>query len=105
LFQVDSKLSALENQQVISPAAFSAIDSEYQQVRDTFNSSARVEASVQYLEAFNKLTQVQRGNVNRLPTGPKNVQAKQALLIENSNKTRQRINQLKLKIEGPRNSA
>ncbi len=105
LFQVDSKLTALENQQVISPEAFSEIDSEYQQVRDTFNSSARVEAGVQYLEAFNKLTPIQRGNVNQLPTGPRNVQAKQALLIENSNKTRQRINQLKLKIEGPRNSA
>jgi hypothetical protein len=95
----------LENQQTISPATFSAIDSEYQQVRDTFNSSARVEASVQYLEAFNNLTQSQRGTANQLSTGPKNVQAKQALLIETSNKVRQRINQLKLKIEGPRNSA
>jgi len=105
LFEIEAKLSALENQQTISPAAFSAIDGEYQQVRDTFNSNARVQASVQYLEAFNKLTQIQRGNVNQLPTGPKNVQAKQALLIESSNKIRQRINQLKLKIEGPRNSA
>jgi hypothetical protein len=105
LFQLDAKLSALENQQTITPAEFSAVDNEYQQIRDTFNSSVRVEASVQYLEAFNKLTRVQRGNVNQLPTGPKNVQAKQALLIENSNKTRQRITQLKLKIEGPSNSA
>ncbi len=100
LFQIDAKLSALENQQTISPATFSAIDSEYQQVRTTFNSSARVEAGVQYLEAFNKLTQIQRGNVNQLPTGPKNVQAKQALLIDNSSKIRQRLNKLELKIEG-----
>jgi hypothetical protein len=100
LFQIDAKLSALENQQTISPDTFSAIDSEYQQVRTTFNSSARVEAGVQYLEAFNKLTQIQRGNVNQLPTGPKNVQAKQALLIDSSNKIRQRLNKLELKIEG-----
>jgi hypothetical protein len=100
LFQLESKLSALENQQTISPAAFSAIDNEYQQIRDTFNSSVRVAASVQYLEAFNNLTQSQRGAANQLSTGPKNVQAKQALLIETSNKVRQRINQLKSKIEG-----
>ena len=100
LFEIEAKLSALENQQTISPAAFSAIDGEYQQVRDTFNSNARVQASVQYLEAFNKLTQIQRGNVNQLPTGPKNVQAKQALLIDKSGDIRQRINKLKLKIEG-----
>ena len=101
LFEIEAKLSALENQQTISPAAFSAIDGEYQQVRDTFNSNARVQASVQYLEAFNKLTQIQRGNVNQLSTGPKNVQAKQALILDKAGDIRQRINKLKLKIEGP----
>jgi len=100
VFEIESKLSALENQQTISQAAFSAIDGEYQQVRDTFNSNARVQASVQYLEAFNKLTQIQRGNVNQLPTGPKNVQAKQALILDKAGDIRQRINKLKLKIEG-----
>jgi len=100
VFEIESKLSALENQQTISPAAFSAIDGEYQQIRDTFNSNARVQASVQYLEAFNKLTASQRGTANQLSTGPKNVQAKQALIIDKSGDIRQRLNKLKLKIEG-----
>ena len=99
-FEIESKLSALENQQTISPEAFSAIDGEYQQVRDAFNSNARVQASVQYLEAFNNLTQSQRGAANQLSTGPKNVQAKQALILDKAGDVRQRINRLKLKIEG-----
>jgi len=35
-----------------------------------------------------------------LPTGPKNVQAKQALILDKAGDIRQRINKLKLKIEG-----
>ena len=100
VFEIESKLSALENQQTISPAAFSAIDGEYQQIRDTFNGNARVQASVQYLEAFNKLTASQRSTANQLSTGPKNVQAKQALIIDKSGDIKQRLNKLKLKIEG-----
>lgn len=97
---VDDKLTALENQQTITPAAFSAINGEYNQIRQSFNSGARSEAGTQYLNAYNKLTPEQRVTASTLSTSPQSVVNKQSYIVEQSSQIRERLLTLSQKIEG-----
>lgn len=97
---VDDKLTALENQQTITPATFSAINGEYNQVKQAFNSDARSEAGTQYLNAYNKLTPEQRGTASTLSTSPQSVVNKQSYIVEQSSQIRERLAKLSLRVEG-----
>lgn len=97
---VDSKLSALENQQSITSSAWEAINNEFQQARTAYNSGGPVLAS-EVESAFNRLTSAQKTvALEQSPISPAKLNGAITYLASQSTQIKERLYQLSLKIEG-----
>jgi hypothetical protein len=97
---VDSKLSALENQQSITSSAWEAINNEFQQARTAYNSGAPALAG-EVFSAFNRLTPAQQKvSLEQSPISTAKITSAAIYLASLSKQIKERLYQLSLKIEG-----
>jgi hypothetical protein len=97
---IDSKLSALENQQVVTSNAWLAVNNEYQQAREAYNAGGPTLAG-EAVNSFNRLTRAQQNVVTtEFPNNPDNIVSKIQYLVNLGKQIRERLYQLSLKIEG-----
>jgi hypothetical protein len=96
---IDSKLSALANQQSISQQAYDAINNEYQTARDNYNARGPALASEAF-GIYNRLLPAQKKVIEGYPNSPVKLVSLVSYINEQSKSIRERIGQLALKIEG-----
>jgi hypothetical protein len=97
---VDTKLSALENQQTITSTAWSAINNEFQQAREAYNANGPALAG-EVFSAFNRLTPAQQKiSLEQSPISTEKITAAVVYLSSQSKQIKERLYQLSLKIEG-----
>jgi len=101
LTAIANKLTALENQQTITSEAWSAINSEFQQARDAFNSNGpTLQATLQSI--YNRLSPGQQQGLRDTGnfTNIANIRAAKSILLDKSKNIKERLAALSLKIEG-----
>jgi hypothetical protein len=97
---IDSKLSALENQQSITSAAWEAINNEFQQARAAYNAGGPTLAG-EVSSAFDRLTPAQKiVSLEQSPISPAKLNGAITYLTSQSTQIKERLYQLSLKIEG-----
>jgi len=96
---VESKLSALENQQSISQSAYEAISNEYQNGRDAYNSVV-VEKVAEVLAIYDKLPARYQRILDIGVTSPTNINSLGSYITKTGRSIRERIQALSTKIEG-----
>jgi hypothetical protein len=97
---IESKLNALENQQVVTSNAWLAVNNEYQQAREAYNSGGPALAG-ESINIFNRLTRAQQNVVTtEFPNNPDNIVNKIQYLVNLGKQIKERLYQLSLKIEG-----
>lgn len=96
---VESKLSALENQQSISQAAYEAISNEYQNGRDAYNSVV-VEKVAEVLAIYDKLPARYQRILDIGVTAPTNINSLGSYITKTGRSIRERLQALSTKIEG-----
>jgi len=96
---VESKLSALENQQSISQAAYEAISNEYQNGRDAYNSVV-VEKVAEVLAIYDKLPAKYQRILDIGVTSPTNINSLGSYITKTGRSIRERLQALSTKIEG-----
>jgi hypothetical protein len=96
---VESKLSALENQQSISQAAYDAILNEYQNGRDAYNSVV-VEKVAEVLAIYDKLPARYQRILDIGVTAPTNINSLGSYIAKTGKSIRERLQALSTKIEG-----
>jgi len=101
---IDSKLSALENQQSITSAAWEAINNEFQQAKSTYDSGGPILAA-EVFSLYDRLGPTTRQVVLSSYSSPTKINGLITYITSESAKIKERLSQLKLKIESPRNSA
>ena len=101
---IDSKLSALENQQSITSAAWEAINNEFQQAKSLYDSGGPVLAA-EVFSLYDRLGPTTQQVVLSAYTSPVKINGLITYITSESAKIKERLSQLKLKIESPRNSA
>jgi len=100
---IDSKLSALENQQSITSTAWEAINNEFQQAKTAYDSGGPTLAA-EVFSLYNRLTPAQQ-QVILSPYSPAKINGLITYLISQSAQIKERLSQLRLKIESPGSSA
>jgi hypothetical protein len=98
---IANKLTALENQQTITSEAWSAINSEFQQARDAFNSNGpTLQATLESI--YNRLSPGQQQGLRDTGnfTNIANIRAAKSILLDKSKNIKERLAALSLKIEG-----
>ena len=101
---IDSKLSALENQQSITSAAWEAINNEFQQAKSLYDSGGPILAA-EVFSLYDRLGPTTQQVVLSAYTSPVKINGLITYITSESAKIKERLSQLKLKIESPRNSA
>ena len=96
---VESKLSALENQQSISQAAYEALSNEYQNGRDAYNSVV-VEKTVEVLTIYDKLPARYQRILDIGVTSPTSINTLGSYITKTGRSIRERLQALSTKIEG-----
>lgn len=97
---VDTKLSALENQQSITSAAWEAINNEFQQAREAYNIGGPALAG-EVFSAFGRLTPAQQKvSLEESPISTAKITSAVTYLASQSKQIKERLYQLSLKIEG-----
>jgi len=100
---IDSKLSALENQQSITSTAWEAINNEFQQAKTAYDSGGPTLAA-EVFSLYDRLSPAQQ-QVIFGPYAPAKINGLITYITSQSTQIKDRLYQLSLKIEGPRNSA
>jgi hypothetical protein len=100
---IDSKLSALENQQSITSAAWEAINNEFQQAKSAYDSGGPTLAA-EVFSLYDRLSPTQQ-QVLLSPYSPAKINGLITYITSEAAKIKERLSQLRLKIESPRNSA
>ena len=101
---IDSKLSALENQQSITSAAWEAINNEFQQAKSAYDSGGPTLAA-EVFSLYDRLSPTQQQVTLSSYTSPTKINGLITYITSEAAKIKERLSQLKLKIESPRNSA
>ena len=101
---IDSKLSALENQQSITSSAWEAIDNEFQQAKSAYDSGGPTLAA-EVFSLYDRLGPTQQQVTLSSYTSPTKINGLITYITSESAKIKERLSQLKLKIESPRSSA
>ena len=106
---VDSKLSALENQQSISQAAYEAIQNEYQNGREAYNSVASVKIA-EVIDIYKRLPDryqriFESGTPEATPVSPTSIINLARYISTTGASIRERLQGLATKIEGGTGSA
>jgi hypothetical protein len=97
---VDTKLSALENQQSITSATWEAINNEFQQAREAYNIGGPALAG-EVFSAFDRLTPAQQKvSLEQSPISTAKITSAVTYLATQSKQIKERLYQLSLKIEG-----
>ena len=96
---VESTLSALENQQSISQAAYDAVQNEYQNGRDAYNSVINVKYS-ELLGIYDKLPARYQRILDIGVTSPASINTLGLYLAKTGKSIRERLQALSTKIEG-----
>jgi hypothetical protein len=96
---VESTLSALENQQSISQAAYDAVQNEYQNGRDAYNSVINVKYS-ELLGIYDKLPARYQRILDVGVTSPASINTLGLYLAKTGKSIRERLQALSTKIEG-----
>jgi hypothetical protein len=100
---IDSKLSALENQQTITSSAWEAINNQFQQAKSAYDAGGPTLAG-EVFSLYDRLAPtVQQVIVG--PFAPAKINGLITYITSQSTQIKDRLYQLSLKIEGPRNSA
>jgi hypothetical protein len=101
---IDSKLSALENQQSITSTAWEAIDNEFQQAKSAYNSGGPTLAA-EVFSLYDRLGPTQQQVTLSSYTSPTKINGLITYITSEAAKIKERLSQLRLKIESPGNSA
>jgi hypothetical protein len=100
---IDSKLSALENQQTITSSAWEAINNQFQQAKSAYDAGGPTLAG-EVFSLYDRLAPtVQQVIVG--PFAPAKINGLITYITTQSTQIKDRLYQLSLKIDGPRNSA
>ena len=100
---IDSKLSALENQQSITSSAWEAINNQFQQAKSAYESGGPTLAG-EVFSLYDRLSPAQQ-QVIFGPFTPAKINGLITYITSQSTQIKERLYQLSLKIEGPGSSA
>ena len=100
LEDVNNKLTALENQQSITSEAWAAINSEYSQARNSYNTGGGPELAGEVINLYDRLTRAQQQVVNGQLNDPVRITNLISYILTQSKNIRERLTALSLKIEG-----
>lgn len=93
------KIEALAAQQSISQQAYDAVNNEYQNIRQEYNSQAPALAG-EVLNLYNRLSKSQQQVADSYPNSPSKIASLVRLAVEQSKQVKELLYQISLKIEG-----